>query len=97
MTTGYEDLWSRAANDGASSMTNLFAPRNENVNDAEHLLAAWFRERSELIECSFVLEEARRMISVLLADGEITTKRRRQANRLIHRIQDVKKPDRHSP
>ena len=97
MTTGYEDLWSRAANDGASTLTTLFATHNEGGNDVEHLLAAWYRERSDHIECSFVLEEARRLISVLLADGEITTKRRRQANRLMHHIEDVKKPDGHTP
>jgi len=93
MKSRLNDLWSSAANDGASCPVGVFATRPNDDAEVDQLLDAWYRERKDRIECSLVLDEAQRLISHLLADGEITPKRRRQASRLIRAIRNVRNGD----
>jgi hypothetical protein len=81
MTGRFEDLWN-SADDGASSPVRVFAT-GTSADEVDHLIDAWFRERSDRIECSLLLDQARRLIHGLLAEGEMTPLRRRQATRFL--------------
>ena len=81
MTARFEDLWN-SADDGACSPVQVFAT-GSNANEVDHLIDAWYRERSDRIECSLLLDQARRLINGFLADGEISPLRRRQATRFL--------------
>jgi hypothetical protein len=88
MTDRFEDLWSSAADDGASCLARAYA--TESSDDIDQLLDAWYRERSVRIEYALVLEQAHRLITRLLADHELTTRRRREARRVLLAIRKVR-------
>jgi hypothetical protein len=81
MTGRFEDLWD-SADDGASCPAHVFATGTSS-DEVDHLIDAWFRERSDRIECSLLLDQARRLIVGLMAEGEMTPLRRRQAARFL--------------
>jgi hypothetical protein len=91
MNNRFDDLWVTAADDGASAPIGVYPARAAAEADAEadQLIDAWFRERTGRIECSLVLDEARRMIVRLLTGDGITPARRRQAQRLMRSIRRV--------
>jgi len=92
MTSRFEDLWTSAAGDGASAPVGLDSTRTvDDGAEVDQLMNAWLSERTERIECSLVLGRAQRMIAGMLAGGELTPRRRRQANRLIRAIRDTLK------
>lgn len=94
MTNRFEDLWSSAADDGASSLVGVYTSRQPDLGaEVDHLLDAWLRERTVRIEYSLVLEQVQRVIAGLLAESEITPRRRREASRLIRAIRVVQKED----
>lgn len=88
MNGRFEDLWSTAADDGAACLSGIVTGRGGGV-EVDELLDAWYRERTDRIECSLVLEQARRLLAGLLADGSVTPRRRRQAGRLIRAIHGI--------
>ena len=87
MTGRFDELWSLAADDGAFSLAKVFA--TESYDDVDLLLDAWYRERTDRIECSLVLDRAHRLISRLLAEGDFSPKRQRQARDVMRAIRDV--------
>jgi hypothetical protein len=91
MNSRFDELWTLAADDGASCLAGVTMTRAEADDEVDHrqLLDAWYRERQDHIECSLVLGRALRWICHLLADGEITPRRRRQAGRLIQAIHEL--------
>ena len=97
MNSRFDDIWDSAAGDGASCPVGLSANRVGADADAEieHLMDAWLRERTGRIECALALDQALRLIAGLLADGEVSPRRRRQADRLarvIHKLREAE-PD----
>lgn len=91
MNQRLEELWANAADDGARSPVGLArGPREAEVDE---LLAAWFKERSHHIEGSLLLQEARRLLSRLLAEGGGSSGSRNRAERLIHLIRSYQKID----
>ena len=97
MTSRFDELWSAAAGDGASSLAGVVLGRSGGEAEADDLLDAWYRERADRIECSLVLDKALRLLAGLLADGEVSPRRRRQATRLIRVIEDVRREDHDNP
>ncbi len=85
MNRRFNDLETIAASQRA--MTHVVAPATG--EEMENLLGAWSCERAGRIECSLLLDRASRMILRMLADGEITPKRRRQARRVVRIIRDT--------
>jgi hypothetical protein len=51
MNSRFDDIWRRAAADGASAFTGMGLPRSEPGADLDELLDAWYRERTDRIEC----------------------------------------------
>lgn len=86
----FDNLWSSAANDGASCPIGVSGDRSSRNADSEvevdQLLDAWFHERTDRIECSLILEQARKLLSDLLADGQVSPRKRREACRMIRAI-----------
>ena len=91
MTNRFEDLWSSAADDGASSPVGVYTSQPDLGAEVDHLLDAWLRERTVRIEYSLVLEQVQRVIAGLLTESEINPRRRREASRLIRAIRVVQK------
>jgi len=91
MKSRFEDRWSSAADDGASCLAGVTMTRASDDAEVGQLLDAWYRERTERIECSLVLEQARRLIAGLVAEDGIAPERRRQADRLLRSIRNVQK------
>ncbi len=86
MNCRFDDLWSSAAHDGASCPVGLSATRTDLSAEVDHLMDAWFHERTDRIECSLILDQAGRLLSALLADGPVSPKKRREACRVIRAI-----------
>ena len=93
MNSRFDDLWTSAADDGASCPVGVDTTRTGVDADLDQLMNAWLRERTDRIECSLTLDRALHLLVGLLADGEITPRRRRQAARLIRTIRDLQKGD----
>ena len=79
MTARFEDLWN-SADDGASARPRIRnrAERRRSRSLDRRLV----RERSDRIECSLLLDQARRLIHGFLADGEISPLRRQAGHAL---------------
>jgi hypothetical protein len=92
MNRRFEDLWARAADDGASCPLGVRAGRSD--VEVDQLLDTWYRERAHRIEAALVLDQARRLIAGLLAEGVVTPRRDRQARQLIHAIHAIQADDR---
>jgi hypothetical protein len=89
MNRRFEDLWSKAADDGASCPVGLSpAPNGAEV---DLLMDAWYRERTQRIEGSLLLDQAGQLLDRLMAEGEMTPRRRRQACRVIRAIRDLQR------
>ncbi len=98
MNSRFDDLWRTAADDGASCPVGLDTARTgADGAEIDQLMNAWLSERTERIECSLVLDQARRLIAGMLAGGELTPRRRRQANRLIRAIRVTREGDHGDP
>jgi hypothetical protein len=97
MTSRFDDLWISAADDGASCLAGVVMSRPPGEDEMDQLLDAWYRERTDRIECSLALEEALRWIACLLDEGEVTPRRRRQADRLIRAVRDLRKGEDDTP
>ena len=86
----FDDLWSSAAHDGAScpiGVSGSYAsPNADNAVDVDELLDAWFHERTDRIECSLILEQARKLLSGLLAEGTVSARKRGETCRVIRAI-----------
>src|SRR3954451_5230465 len=93
MNYRFDDLWASAADDGASSPVGVYTTQRGDVPEVDLLLDAWLRERTDRIECALALDQARRVIAGLLADGEVTPRRRRQANLVIRAIRGLQNDD----
>jgi hypothetical protein len=97
MNRRWETLCKSAAADGASCPPVVALRRADESDDVDRLLEAWYRERTGHVECSLALDQARRLISGMLAEGSVTPHRRRQADRLIRvirNLQDAERGDR---
>ncbi len=96
MNYRFEDLWSSAAKDGASCpigyMTNPAG--SDSSAELDLLMDAWFRERSGRIECSLVLDRARRLLSAIAEEGGLSREMLRKTAQLIHAIGNVQQKDR---
>jgi len=84
MKRRFEDLWTEAADDGASCPVGVASPLSS--VEADQLLDAWYQERARRIEGALVLDEAHRLIAGLLADHAVTPRRARAARRVIQAI-----------
>jgi hypothetical protein len=89
----FQDLWAKAADDGASCPIGV-NPGPPDV-DVDQLLDAWYDERAQRIESTLLLGEARRLIGRLLveAEGSISSRRAREARRLIQAIRAMETQD----
>jgi hypothetical protein len=96
MNYRFEDLWSSAAADGASCPIGHMPTHasEESAAELDLLMDAWFRERSERIECSLVLDQARRLLRAIVDEGRISQDALRRTTRLIHSIDKVQRNDR---
>jgi hypothetical protein len=92
MDSPFEELWKTAADDGAACLAGVYLPRVDE-GEVERLLDAWYRERTDRIECALMLDQARRLLTDLLADEEISPRHRRQAGRLIRAIRSIRTED----
>jgi len=92
MTNRFEDLWATAADDGAACPCGVESPRSDDVEREELglLMNAWHIERAGHIECALALEQAGRMIALLLAEADVSPARRRRAKRLIVTIRALR-------
>jgi hypothetical protein len=93
MNSRFDDLWGTAANDGASAPLGAFATYQpaETAADVDQLIEAWYRERSDRIECSLVLDEVGRLLSRMLAEGQVPAKRQKRAARLVRMIRELER------
>ena len=96
MSYRFEDLWSSAAEDGASCPIGYMKSDvdSDSSSEVDQLMDAWFRERADRIECSLVLDQARRLLGALVEEGRISPKALRKTTRLIHSIDKVQQKDR---
>lgn len=85
MISHFENLLIKTANDGASACVGN-APSRDN-SDLDHLLDAWYRERQDRLETGLFLDEARRLLKQIMAEGVVTSANRRKATRLLLAIQ----------
>jgi hypothetical protein len=92
MNRRFEDLWARAADDGASCPLGAWTARSD--VEVDQLLDAWYHERAHRIESALVLDQARRLIAGLLAKGVLTARRDREARQLIRAIRAIQTDDR---
>jgi len=79
-----EDLWSSAANDGAS--TPMGPSTVSSDAEVDELLDAWFLERHKCIEFEMLLKQSRKIIAWLLANGVDAPENRRRAQRFLREI-----------
>ena len=96
----FDDLWSSASHDGASCPIGYSGNHSSSNADAEvevdQLMDAWFHERTDRIECSLILEQARKLLSELLVDGLGSPRKRREACRVIRAIKKQLRGGNHS-
>jgi hypothetical protein len=83
----FEDLWVDAANDGASCpvgvSTSMLGAELDQVTEA------WFLERTQRIEGLLVLDQARRLLTKLLAEGQVSTRTRKKASSVCRAIKKL--------
>lgn len=96
MNDRLEDLWSSAAEDGASCPIGYMTTHVDVdvLSERDLLMEAWFRERSDRIECALVLDQARRLLSVLVEEGGISPNALRRTTRMIRSIDTIQEKDR---
>ena len=83
----FEDLWAEAADDGAS--TPVGASGFASGAELEELCDAWLEERTQRIEGLLVLDQARRLIARMLAEGEISARSRKRAIGIVRAIRNI--------
>jgi hypothetical protein len=88
MTGRFEDFWSSAADDGASSPIDPYATRLG--VEIDQLMSAWYRERTAQIECDLLLDQAEGLIDKILIDGDVSPRRRREAIRFLRASRKVR-------
>jgi hypothetical protein len=86
MTNRFEDLWN-SADDGASSPIGPLGFHGEAEFDG--LLDAWYVERQHSIEFEILLDQSKKMIRRLLAEGDLSPESQRSARRLIRAITET--------
>jgi hypothetical protein len=91
MNRRFEDLWSRAADDGAFSPVGVSAGAAASDEELGQLMDAWYFERSQRIEGSLLLDQAVRLLNSLMSEGALTPTKRRQAGRMIRAIRDLQR------
>jgi hypothetical protein len=84
MTHPFDDLFLLNGQDGASTPVGLLRPQDE--AEIDEIMDAWFQERHDNIESGIFLDQARRLLVRILAEGELTPRTRRRAKRLIRAI-----------
>lgn len=89
MIRHFNDLLMAAAHDGASAAISVCS--TSSTSDVDQLMDAWYRERQERIEAGLLLEQACRVLSRIVSDGEITTANRRKATRLLLTMKAARK------
>jgi hypothetical protein len=96
MKNRFEELCGSAANDGAFSLAGLATPPAGGEADAavDELLDAWFKERTDRIECSLALDQAFRWISGVLGAEELTPRQRREGRQVLRSIRVLQKRNR---
>jgi hypothetical protein len=55
-------------------------------NETDQLLAAWSEERGWIIECVLLLDRVHRLLSRILAEGQLTDQDQREVKRLLRII-----------
>ena len=93
MNRRFEDLYASAADDGASCPIGVSDHHANSCDDLDLLLEAWSRERARRIEGSLLLEEARRIIARLIAEGGSTLLARQRARRVLNAIRAQQESD----
>jgi hypothetical protein len=87
MNRRFEDLWDRAADDGASCPVGVST--GASGAELDQLLDAWYRERTQRIEGSLVLDQAQQLLARLVAEEGLNPRRRRQAGRVLRAIRGL--------
>jgi len=82
MIKRFEDLWTSAATDGASSPVGLATPPPD-VAESQDLMEAWYKERQESIENKLYLDLACQLLRRILSEGAMTREDERRAKHLI--------------
>jgi len=85
MLSQFDDLLLLTADDGASAPVTS-APLGQ-AQLADELMEAWHQERHERIETRLYLDQARALLTKILADGEVSNANRRRARRLLLAIE----------
>ncbi|HMB06449.1 MAG TPA: hypothetical protein VKP69_22285 [Isosphaeraceae bacterium] len=88
MSRRFDDLLASAAEDGASTPVGVFSPRDG--ADTDQLMQAWYIERQNSIECSLLLDRARRLLGRILYDGEVTAANRQRTRSLLRAIKEAR-------
>ncbi|GAC1474852.1 MAG: hypothetical protein NVSMB9_26010 [Isosphaeraceae bacterium] len=89
MNIRLNDLWSSAAHDGASCPIGVLSGQPTDRQDINEVMDAWYRERAAFIECSLLLERSQNLMARLLADDEISPRRRQQLRSLLATIRNA--------
>jgi|ERR1700757_3544365 hypothetical protein len=89
MISRFEDLWESAAGDGALSPVGVARPECE----FDALMDAWFRERQDCIECRLYLDEAGRLLRMILGEEAVPPRLRRRAKHLLLAIRSVRESE----
>jgi hypothetical protein len=90
MPPHFEELLRRTPEDGAAVQS--VAESSGRIELTSDLLDAWQAERHARIETGLFLEEARRLLRVIVQTGDVTPDSRRRAGRLLRAIRDAR-PD----
>lgn len=91
MASLYEELITLTAEDGASTPCIL---SNGSAREAADLLDAWFAECHHAIEYRMLLDRACRLLSRIVAEGDVTPQSARCARALIRAVKLAERAER---
>ncbi len=92
MSNPFDDLFISTGEDGASAPVASIKTRD--AAEIDRIMDAWFQERQDNIECGMFLDQARRLLTRILADGELTLKTRRQVKSFIVAMRECERENR---
>lgn len=92
MNNPFDHLLLSTGEDGAS--TPVTSIRNRDAAEIDRIMDAWFQERQDNIECGMFLDQARKLLTRILADGELTLKTRRQVKSFMLAMQECRRDHR---
>ena len=80
-----EDLLRRSGRDG--DFIKVGSPTTPDLTGIDQVLEAWSVERGRNIECVLLLDRVHRLLSRILAAGQLTDQSQREVKRLLRVIE----------